>query len=163
LNDPRVKGGVEWWRAVLMRLGDGPLAEGASAEEIAALDARLGRPVSTSYRALLQASNGFPRFGERLGRLLPAAEVDWFPKRNPGAAPAVEPASGKDPKWRVEIPLHSIEIAETLEGARLLLHPKRGKGGGEWEVWFTSPSACTRFPTLPDFVEGELRSRGKRS
>ena len=172
MNQPGMKGSLEWWASVLLRLG-GSVPEPASVEDLAALEARIARPVCASYRALLLTSDGFPSFGERVGRLLPAAEVDWFAKRNPAAAQEIsdflkqgnpsKPEGAEDPKWRLDIPLHSLEITEPRDGVSLLLHPKRGRGGGEWEVWLLQGAVPKRFPTLPDFAEYEVRNLGKRT
>jgi hypothetical protein len=160
-RDPGTKGSLEWWRTTLRRMG-GRMnlpteLTGASPEDLAALEARVRRPLPASYRALLEASNGFPSFGEPLGRLLTASEVDWHPARHPHAA-APTPLKA-DPKWRPDIPLHSLEITEPRDGSTLLLHPKRGKGGGEWEVWLVG-MYCSRSLTLPDFFQNQLRSLG---
>jgi hypothetical protein len=165
-----VKGAAEWWHTVLDRLG-GPLGydagPGATVEQIEAAEARLGRPLSASYKALLQTSDGFPHLSRRLGRLLSSAEVDWYRNRHPEEAAAIQTAIKaenvnkrpySDPKWTIDIPLHAVEIAEPLEGTTLLLHPRRGRGGGEWDAWLVQPGKAARFPALADFVEYDLRS-----
>ena len=172
MNQPGVKGSPEWWQRVLLLLG-GSIPEPDSVEDLTALEARIARPVCASYRALLLTSNGFPVFGEHVGRLLPATEVDWYAKRNPVAAQEIsdflkqgnpsKPEGFEDPKWRSDIPLHSLEITEPRDGVSLLLHPKRGRGGGEWEVWLLRGAMPKRFPTLPDFAEYEVRKLGKRT
>jgi hypothetical protein len=186
---------AEWWRTILDRFSalilqpshveefrsripadllerDTLLSDGAMMDDLAALEARLGRPVPASYRALLQASNGLAMFGPRLGRLLAAGEADWYPKRHPEEARHIETLLKQegtnrrpfaDPKWTIDIPLHALEISESFNGASLLLHPRRGRGGGEWDVWFSRPSSATRYATLSDFVEQELRSLSKRA
>jgi hypothetical protein len=165
-----VKGTAEWWKTVLDRLGT-PLGydagPGATPEQLEELEARLGRPMSASFKALLQTSNGFPHLSRRLGRVLASAEVDWYRNRHPGEARAIEELMKSesvnrrpfaDPKWTVDIPLHAIEIAEPFEGFTLLLHPRRGRGGGEWDAWLLKANGATRFPTLADFAEYEMRS-----
>jgi hypothetical protein len=165
-----IKGSAEWWKTVLDRLG-APLGydagSGATPEQLAGMETRLGRPVSAAFKALLQTSNGFPHLSRRVGRVLASTEVDWFRNRHPEQARAIEElmTSEKvnrrpfsDPKWTVDIPLYAIEIAEPSGGVTLLLHPRRGRGGGEWDVWLVKPGAATRFPTLADFAEYEMRS-----
>ena len=190
-----MNGSSEWWATVLDRMSavilrppcldqfverlpadalqrDTLVQPAATADELMALEIRLGRPFSASYKALLLASNGFAIFGKNVGRLLPAAEVDWFPKRNPAAAQELadfikagnpkRPANAKDPKWTLDIPLYALEITEALNGATLLLHPRRGRGGGEWDVWLYQQGTATRFVSLADLIEQELRTLGKR-
>jgi len=196
MSAPITTGNAAWWHTVLDRLSElilhSPgladqrsrvpadaierntlLRPGASAEELAELETRIGRPYSASLRTLLQASNGFAIFGQHLGRLLTAAEIDWFPKRNPVAAQEIEdylkqgnpkrPPYAKDPKWTVDIPLHAIEITESFNGATLLLHPRRGRGGGEWDIWLYKPGSATRIAMLTDFLEQELRALSKHA
>jgi hypothetical protein len=123
--------------------------------------------VSASFKALLQISDGFPHLSKRLVRILGSAEVDWYRNRHPEQARVIEELmkSGTvnrrpfpDQKWTVDIPLYAVEITEPLDGATLLLHPRRGRGGGEWDAWLVKPGGANRFPALADFAEYEMRS-----
>jgi len=55
---------------------------GATEDQIAGLEARLGRSLPPSYRAFLKVSNGFRQPGMMSKRILSTDEVDWFPVRH---------------------------------------------------------------------------------
>src|ERR1700689_5693371 len=127
-----LRGSAEWWRVALTRLNhvllqapwledfrDGDLAEedvergwlgrpGASESDLAELEGRLGIQLCPSYRALLEVCDGFGKFGEFAGRLLPSSEVNWFTQRNPDVGRMIEaymqaghplkPPAGHDPQ-----------------------------------------------------------------
>jgi hypothetical protein len=142
----------------------GTLAEpGATEFDLAELEERLGLPLCPSYRALLQASNGFGVFGEHVGKLLSAKEVDWYRRRNPDLARDREswlragnpnkPPYAHDPEWRVDIPLRSVEIAEDFDACELILYPKPTSLGSEWQVWLGITGGFIRYETLPDYVD----------
>jgi hypothetical protein len=184
-----LRGSAEWWRVALTRLNnvllqapwledfrDGDLAEedvergwlgrpGASESDLAELEGRLGIQLCPSYRALLEVCDGFGKFGEFAGRLLPSSEVNWFTQRNPDVGRMIEaymqaghplkPPAGHDPQWSEDIPLRSIEIAENVESCALILHPSRADAAAEWEVW---PLIGTyqRYATLADYMDATI-------
>lgn len=187
------RGTAEWWESTLSRLNEVLLhapwlapdrdrlppeavdrgwlgRPGASASELAELESRLGLRLCPSYRALLEVSNGFARFGEFIGRLLPSFEVDWYEKRNPGARTAVEewlragnplkPPYMEEPRWREDIPLRSIEVAENVEVCALLLHPEATDRCEEWEIWLQMTGSIQRYETLPDYMDAVLEALG---
>ena len=157
------RGGIEWWKTRLAQLNDlfradpsignfrvlplreeyvkrGTLAEsGATDPDLAELERRLGLPLCSSYRALLHVSNGFGFFGQHVGRLFSAKEVDWYRRRNPESARDIEvwlmagnpnrPPYANDPEWRVDIPLASIEIAEDYDGCELIVPSQADEPG----------------------------------
>jgi hypothetical protein len=195
-GSPR-RGSVEWWQATLIRLNDlfvnapwlvdsreydvppedldrGWLGRpGATESELDDLERRLGRRLCPSYRALLQASNGFARFGRFVGRLLPSREVDWYPNRNPGIRRAIEewlgagnpvkPPYAEEPAWREDIPLRSVEITQNVEGYTLVLHPDETNVDGEWEVWLLMIGNYTRYENLPDYIDDAIERLGPRT
>jgi hypothetical protein len=56
--------------------------EGASEEEIVALEQRLGTRLPPSYRSFLAATNGWRQCGPFIYDLWPCSEVRWFQERN---------------------------------------------------------------------------------
>lgn len=56
--------------------------DGASEEEIAALEKRLGRRLPPSYRTFLAETNGWRNCGPFIYKLWPCSEVCWFRERN---------------------------------------------------------------------------------
>ena len=189
------RGGVEWWKERLGRLDDlfradpslgnfrvltdedeyvkrGTLAEpGAAESDLAELEERLGIPLCPSYRALLQASNGFGVFGLHVGKLLSTKEVDWYSQRNPDLARDIEswlqegpnkPPYPHDPEWRVDIPLRSIEIAEDFDACELILLPKPASLGNEWQVWLGIVGVHDSHETLPDYIDHTIAGFEKR-
>jgi hypothetical protein len=56
--------------------------EGASEEEIDALEKRLGKRLPLSYRSFLAETNGWRQWGPFIYKLWPCSEVCWFRERN---------------------------------------------------------------------------------
>lgn len=56
----------------------------ASAADIAAAEARLGRSLPQSYQAFLALTDGWPVLSFDFGRVRPVAELDWFAAADPG-------------------------------------------------------------------------------
>src|SRR5713101_2204690 len=56
--------------------------EGASEEEIAALEKRRGKRLPPSYRSFLAETNGWRQCGTFIYKLWPYSEVRWFRERN---------------------------------------------------------------------------------
>src|SRR5262245_19824093 len=56
--------------------------EGASEDEIAALEERLGTILPPSYRAFLAETNGWRHFGPFIYKLWRSSDVRWFRDRN---------------------------------------------------------------------------------
>jgi hypothetical protein len=194
-GSPR-RGSVEWWQATLIRLNDlfvnapwlddfreydlppadldrGWLGRpGATESELDDLERRLGRRLCPSYRSLLQASNGFARFGKFVGKLLPSKEVDWYGNRNPEIRSNIEEwlRAGHpvkpgvlDPAWREDIPLRSVEITQNVEGTTLILHPDATNVDGEWEVWRLSIGNYIRYENFPDYIDDAIERLGPRT
>jgi hypothetical protein len=189
------RGAVEWWQIRLTRVNDifsrdpsslewnfsgselrkkyvdqGSLRyPGATENDLAALEKRLGLPLCPAYRALLRASNGFGAFGEHVGRLLPAADVDWFRNRNPDVAGHIEewlrtndpsPRYALDSQWREDIPLRSVEITQNYDGCTVILCPDAPNKAGEWQVWSSIVGEYERYETLPDYMDSVTEKLG---
>lgn len=102
----------------------------ATPDQLARLEARLGQALPPSYRAFLQASNGFLQPGMLVWRLLPVDEVEWFWVRNAQTIEALKPADGDS----AEILAGSLQISarEMAGTAVFLLNPRVVGADGEW-------------------------------
>lgn len=143
---------------------------GASDEQIAAAEARLGRSLPPSYRAFLKSSNGWRHSGFFVTRLWPTDEIEWFRIRhaewiadwNVGAAhyatsPAQPTAPGDLPEGAV-LP-STLEISDVGDSAIYLLNPLVVGLDGEWEAWFFSnwnPGAV-RYASFRQMMEEERK------
>ena len=126
---------------------------GATEEQLRQAEARLGRQLPPSYRAFLQASNGWRQTGPFIWRLWSTEEVDWFAARNREWIDAyTEPAGDLDPvpderyfvydetqdtiDFRPEYLRTALEISDRGDAAIYLLNPEIVTPEGEWEAWF---------------------------
>ncbi|PJJ47906.1 SMI1/KNR4 family protein [Hymenobacter chitinivorans] len=149
-------------------------APGATEEELSALETRLHTTLPPSYRAFLQASNGFGPLDYFIWRLKPSAEVDWLVKTE---ADLVE-------RWEIDVETvpsvpdeeyfiygdeqNDVQVrGEYFRG--LLLISDWGDAGflalnpdvqhqGEWEAWHFAnwiPGAA-RYRSFAELVQAHL-------
>jgi hypothetical protein len=179
----------QWSRDTLERLDDEALAElpsevrtsgwlgapGASDDELARLEARLGRVLPSSYRTFLQASNGWWQPNHAITRVYPAGDVDWFASRSPDAlagwmesAEAEEREPVPDEEYlryddeqdpahlRVEYLPSAIEIGSSGGEDFLLLNPEIVAADGEWETMFLASwlPGAQRYRSFADAMQG---------
>jgi hypothetical protein len=158
---------------------------GASEEQIAAAEARLGTRLPPSYREFLKVSNGWHATGTFVDHVWSAEEVEWFAVRNrqwidayvnPPLLPFNLPFSRaprlsdaeyfvygeeQDPaRFRQEYLQTSLEISAEGDSAIYLLNPKIITPEGEWEAWFFAnwlPGA-TRYRSFWEMMQAEHRS-----
>jgi hypothetical protein len=133
-----VKAGARNW------LGGSP----AAPESIVELETRLGIPLPPSYRAFLEISDGWGRLDSFIGRLRPAAEVDWFLRENESWCDAFSEQRHKvDASYLaytddgIETELcgthlkHLVQVSDVEDGV-IVLNPRIQSDDGEWEAWF---------------------------
>ena len=129
-------------------------SDGATEEEIAAAETRLGVELPPTYRAFLSTTNGFGPVGFFVRRLRPVEELVWLRDEDPELMAT----------WTEET--QDSELAETLavseeyDGARVLLNPTVLDDDGEWEAWFFAhwvPGA-ERHGSFRTLVEEKHRS-----
>ncbi len=159
---------------------------GASEEQIATLEDRLGVALPPSYRAFLAFSNGWRHTSHFIPALWSTEEVEWFAVRNQEAidawldgerysyggtpeppAPDEEYLSyGEDGAtegaMRSEYLQTALEISDQEIGgtAVYLLNPQIVTPEGEWEAWFFAhwiPGA-TRYRSFWELMVAEHRS-----
>ena len=144
----------------------------ASDEEIAAAERRLGVLLPPSYRAFLQTSNGWRRTTPFIGRVRPAAEINWFRVENERWAEIYadsgwdvpdeeyfDYSDGSAPGHRASHMLSLLQISDVDDGV-YLLNPEAVTPDGEWEAWFFAnwvPGA-SRYPSFAHLMVEQFRS-----
>ncbi len=133
---------------------------GATENELAEAEARLGVKLPPSYREFLSVTNGWVGMGAFIERMWSASEIEWYRVRNQQAIDAwtmgmglgqggaiVEPTvpdrdyfvygEGQDSAYlRTEYLSSALEISDWGDSAILLLNPRIVTPDGEWEAWF---------------------------
>lgn len=150
---------------------------GAGEAELARHEERLGMRLPPSYRAFLQATNGWDEETYSSLHLLPIAEVGWTRDTDPHLAESWGPEPGSpvpsvpDEEYfvygkgqdaitlRQEYMPDTLYIAEYLEGAVYLLNPHVVTPAGEWEAWHfaTWKPGATRYRSFWDLMTDEFR------
>ena len=167
LADPRVVTDTPHHKIAAGWLGE----SGATEEEIAFAEQRIGVRLPPSYRAFLGVSNGFQDIGAFIYRLLNAAEIDWFRVRNqdwidayqvgPDVSPEEHLANPKDyVRFRSAYLSSCLQISEVGDSAVVLMNPEVVNEKGEWETWFFAnwnPGA-ERYSSFFAYVESELNT-----
>jgi hypothetical protein len=154
---------------------------GATEEQLAAAEARLGMTFPPSYRAFLKVTNGWRLTSPFIYKLWSTEEIEWFSVRNQFWIDAyTKPASGKSPMPLVSDeeyffygedgaagedfkPEHlqgALEISDIGDSAIYLLNPQVVTPEGEWEAWFFAnwnPGA-TRYRSFWNLMQAEYTS-----
>ncbi len=129
---------------------------GATEDQIAALEARIGARLPPSYRQFLAVTNGWRDTGAFIYKMWSVEEVDWFRVRNKEwidiwnsmGDDDLGPSEGREMKT-------ALEISDTGDSAILLLNPQVITSEGEWEAWFFSnwgPGA-DRYPSFWELMQ----------
>lgn len=128
---------------------------GATPAAIAAMEARLGATLPPSYRAFLEASDGFLVIGMdgEDGQLWSTEETRWFRDQDPqwvaawlhtGAGVPEPPDEVYDVYGPAQDPVHlrreylpaCLAVSRGIESSVYLLNPRVVSPAGEWEAWF---------------------------
>jgi hypothetical protein len=149
--------------------------EGATVEQIAQAEARLGIKLPPSYREFLKVTNGWRIMIRFIPRMWSTEEVEWLSKTDRELAEgwlSYVPASdeeyfvyGKEQKefsLKGEYFLTALDISDKeLAGtARYLLNPKVVFENGEWEAWFYAhwlPGA-RRYRSFWEMMQDEYKT-----
>lgn len=157
---------------------------GATAEQLAQLEERLGTLLPPSYREFLQFTNGWRATGHFIPAIWSTEEVEWFAVRNqdtidawqegeryggrePDPAPDEEYlAYGEDGAgegaFRSEYLQTALEISdrEVAGTAVYLLNPQIVTPEGEWEAWFFASwnEGATRYRSFWNMMQDEYKS-----
>jgi len=124
-------------------------AAGATDDEIAALESRLGLALPPSYRSFLKTSNGWGPTSFAVDRLLAAHEVRRFPESEPEWV-EIWADNEEGPALKT-----AIQVSTVADGVCLLIPSEKV----EWETWFFAnwiPGAH-RYETFRAFMENELQ------
>lgn len=161
---------------------------GATEEQIAQAEARLGSTLPPSYRAFLKVSNGWRQTTPFINRLWSVEEIEWFATRHQDWIDAWSEKSGhfssKSPddnavtlsvsdkeyfvygdeqdcsKIRIEYLQTALEISKRGEAAIYLLNPQVVTAEGEWEGWFLGDwlPGADRYPSFQAMMQAEYES-----
>jgi hypothetical protein len=118
------------WREFLERVEEAVPEPGASAEEIADAERRLGTTLPAGYRSFLATTNGFGPIGHFVRRLRPVGEISWLRDEDPELIRIWVEATGDDALAA------TLVVSDDEDGARVLLNPAVVDDEGEWEAWF---------------------------
>jgi len=152
---------------------------GASEMQISQAEARLGIRLPPSYRAFLQASDGWFTGTDATSRLFPIQETDWFALRFPdvlrawltgyqmnGEPPLISDSEylvygeSQDPSLvRTEDLQASLAIGIGADESFYLLNPRVVERNGEWEAWFFAdwlPGAM-RYRSFGELMQAEYQ------
>jgi cell wall assembly regulator SMI1 len=157
---------------------------GATEEQIAAAEARLGTTFPPSYRAFLKVTNGWQQLDSSIDKVWSVEDVEWFRTRHQedwidlwtegetmmGELPRISDEQyfvyGPEQDcvhMRSEYLSTALEISDIGDSAILLLNPEVTTPDGEWEAWFyaTWQPGATRYRSFWDLMqahyEGVLR------
>ncbi len=185
------------WRAFLTRLSEEALRDpeiieygelpgeviasgwlgypGATDDEIAHAEARLGAPLPPSYRAFLMVSNGWrhvPPFSERLWS---TEDVEWFAVRHQGwienwqhedvrlATDEEYSVYGEGQSSLYYRPAHlqtALEVGAYYDGAIYLLNPQVATAEGEWEGMFMAGwlPGVSRYRSFQEMMQAAIET-----
>ena len=124
-------------------------AAGATDEELAALESRLGLRLPPSYRSFLKTSNGWGPTSFAVDRLFAASEVRRFAESEPEWV-EIWSKNEEGPALRT-----AVQVSTIADGVCLLI-PSADRA--EWEAWFFAnwiPGAH-RHESFRTFMESEL-------
>jgi len=142
---------------------------GATDEQVAAAEARLGISLPPDYREFLQISNGWRWMNYFIERIWPVEEIQWLRSSDPDII--ADWNKGWD--WgREEYGSGDAEIDEIHEqkylpstlrisdieyagSAMLLLNPEVRSPSGEWEAWFfaTWVPGANMYPSFWELMQ----------
>ncbi|BAZ08347.1 hypothetical protein NIES4071_01520 [Calothrix sp. NIES-4071] len=145
---------------------------GATEQEIATAEARLGLTFPYSYREFLKVSNGLLTSGQGL-KFSSTEEIEWYAWDNEAfidkCIETWEPVTDEeyfvygaeqwDLVWRPEYLQTAIEISSRDNGYIFLLNPQVSVLDNEWEAWFCSFSTAwgiSRYRSFQEMMENIL-------
>ncbi len=155
---------------------------GATEDQIAQAETRLGTKLPPSYREFLKVTNGWRQLNSFIYKLWSTDEIEWLFVRhrndliNPWlegyTSNRLDSMSVSDEKYlvygekqdqdimRVEYLQTALEISNTGDAAILLLNPQILTMEGEWEAWFFASwlPGAKRYPSFWDMMQSEYQS-----
>lgn len=155
---------------------------GATEDQIAQAETRLGTKLPPSYREFLQVTNGCRQLNSFIYKLWSTDEIEWLVVRhrndliNPWlggyTSNGSESMSVSDEEYlvygeqqysdimRVEYLQTALEISDAGDAAILLLNPQILTMEGEWEAWFFASwlPGAKRYPSFWEMMQSEHQS-----
>jgi hypothetical protein len=161
---------------------------GATEQQIASAEARLGKTLPPSYRAFLKVTNGWRQTPLFSNTLWSVAEIEWFAVRHQAWIDAFwkktdqrpsESSNAKAPtpstsdadyfvygdeqdcsKIRIEYLQTALEISQRGDGVIYLLNPQIVTPDGEWEAWFFGDwlPGADRYRSFQDMMQAEYEN-----
>ncbi|MBW4641254.1 MAG: SMI1/KNR4 family protein [Gloeocapsa sp. UFS-A4-WI-NPMV-4B04] len=155
---------------------------GATEDQIAQAEARLGAKLPPSYREFLKVTNGWRQLNYFICKLWSTDEIEWLVVRhrndliNPWlegyTSNGLDSMSISDEKYlvygeehdpdimRVEYLQTALEISDMGDAAILLLNPQILTMEGEWEAWFFASwlPGTKRYPSFWEMMQSEHQS-----
>jgi hypothetical protein len=149
---------------------------GATEQQIAEAEDRLGAVLPPSYRSFLKASNGWRLVDDFVDGFWPIEEVEWFAARNQEWIDAYSDPSeilpvsdedyfvyGKDQdtaKFPNSYLQTMLEISPEGDSCIYLLNPKVITDTGEWEAWYLAnwlPGA-RRYRSFQELMQAKYQA-----
>ncbi|MGW1561947.1 SMI1/KNR4 family protein [Streptomyces sp. NPDC002144] len=135
--------------------------EGASEEQLATLEERLGTRLPPSYRAFLGASDGWLQMGSFMWEMRTTATVAWLTETHAGLADSVvidEDEEEAEEEAEDAILERSLLISQEGDAQYWLLDPGDVSEDGEWAAytwasWY--PGLGERHASFADLVQAE--------
>ena len=151
---------------------------GATEEQLARAEARLGTRLPPSYREFLQVSNGWRQLTPFIDQLWSTDEIEWFAVRNQQWIDAYTHPIGYNDlppvsdtayyvygeaqdcvAFRPEYLTTALEISAVGDSAIYLLNRQVVTPDGEWEAWFFAnwlPGA-NRYRSFQELMQAEYQ------
>jgi hypothetical protein len=160
---------------------------GATHEQLAQTESRLGKRLPASYREFLQFTNGWSTIGLSSEELWDADRICWFCHHRAGIVPIMWAAatlvgrllhgglaglSISDDQYltygehqnvsavRLSYFFSTLQISDIGDDAVYLLNPQVLTEAGEWEAWLFAAwlPGAVRFPSFWDLMQAEFKS-----
>ncbi len=163
---------------------------GATNEQLAQTEARLGKPLPPSYREFLQFTNGWSTIGLSSEELWPVDRIQWFRRHRPPTVPivwAVATLIGRlfhggfsgmsisDDQYftygenqnvsavRLSYFFSTLQISDIGDNAVYLLNPQVLTEDREWEAWLFAAwlPGAVRFRSFWHLMQTEFETVAK--
>lgn len=156
-------------------LADGPVVTEGNADDVSALEERLGKSLPDSYRNFLLAASGWVHV-TMFARFLAPAEVNWFYDTNKDWVDIWIEGSGDygvpDEDYfvygpdqdciniRAEYMKACLKLSTDEDGYVFLLNPEVTTDDGEWEAWAfgTKLPGAVRYRTFEEMMRAEYET-----
>ena len=142
---------------------------GATAEQIQAVESRLGVRLPSSYASFLAVSNGWPILPPFIERIWSTEELAWFRERHqdwidiynqrqcviPDSIYFIYGEGQGSGSFRPEYLHACLEISDEYDGAVILLNPLIVDARGEWEAWLFAnwAAGALRYPSFMELMQ----------